>query len=34
MKKHKIMIIEDSHARNCAAKLQNSSGVAFELSVL
>jgi len=26
------MIIEDSHARNCAAELQNSSGTAFELS--
>ena len=25
------MIIEDSHARNCAAELQNSSVVAFEL---
>jgi hypothetical protein len=34
MRKHKIMKIEASHARNCAAKLQNSSGVEFELSVL
>jgi hypothetical protein len=32
VKKHKIMVIEDSHARNCAAELQNSLGVAFELS--
>jgi hypothetical protein len=31
MKKHKIMIVEDGHAKSWAAELQNSLGVTLEV---